>query len=179
MKPGTIESQRVYTGRVINLDVDTVRFPDGSVGSLEMIRHQGASAVIPVLGDLSEPDPLLLLVRQYRYAADSYLYEIPAGRLEKGESPDQCAARELKEEVGCTAGRIRPLLTMYTTPGFTDEQIHLFVATELSRGDTAHEREEFITPEQMTLSDALGRIRTGQIIDGKTALAILFLQTFR
>src|SRR6476469_3733470 len=100
---GKINSKRAYTGKVISLDVDTVRFPDGSTGDLEMIRHPGASAVVPFLSDPQGENPQVLLIRQYRYAADSYLYEIPAGRLNAGEAPRDCAARELKEETGCRA----------------------------------------------------------------------------
>lgn len=96
---GKVGGTRAYTGRVISVDVDQVRFPDGSIGSLEMVRHPGASAVVPVIGDMSA-DPIVLLIRQYRYAAEQYLYEIPAGRLDPGESPEQCAHRELQEETG-------------------------------------------------------------------------------
>src|SRR5690349_13386551 len=152
MTPGKVSSKRVHTGRIISLDTDTVRFPDGSVGELDMIRHPGASAIVPFLGDPKSPDPELLLIKQYRYAADQYLYEIPAGRLDRGEDPVHCAARELKEETGCHAERIDFLLTMFTTPGFTDERIHLFLATGLERGETAHEADEFMTLETMTLS---------------------------
>src|SRR6476469_11034656 len=96
--PGKIRSERVYTGRVINLDRDTVRFPDGSVGELEMIRHPGASAVVPFVSEASGDDPQILMVRQYRYAAEDYLYEIPAGRLDPDEAPVAGAERELREE---------------------------------------------------------------------------------
>ena len=120
---GKVGGHRAYTGRIINLDVDTVRFPDGSTGELEMIRHPGASAVVPFLSDPAGGDPQLLLIRQYRYAAEGYLYEIPAGRLDPGESPEACARRELQEETGCTVDRVERLTTIYTTPGFTDEKI--------------------------------------------------------
>jgi ADP-ribose pyrophosphatase len=172
--PGKVDSRRAYTGRVISLDVDTVRFPNGKTGELEMVRHPGASAVVPFLTDPRGDDPQLLLLKQYRYAADGYVYEIPAGRLEPGEDPRHCAERELREETGCVANQIRLLTTMYTTPGFTDERIHLFMATGLERGTTAHEADEFITLETMTLSRALQLIKEGRINDGKTALAILF-----
>ena len=176
---GRINSSRVYTGRIVSLDVDTVRFPDGSAGELEMIRHPGASAVVPFLSDPHAEDPQVLLIRQYRYAADGYLYEIPAGRLDQGEDPRNCAARELKEETGCTAQQIDYLLTMYTTPGFTDEKIHLFMATGLTAGETKHEADEFLELRPMLLSRALEMIEAGEIRDGKTALGLLFAAGFR
>src|SRR5690242_18777111 len=98
IKPGKISSVRLHTGKIIKLDRDTVRFPDGSVGEMDMVRHPGASAVVPFLSDPRGDDPQILLIKQYRYAADGYLYEIPAGRLDAGEDPRDCAARELKEE---------------------------------------------------------------------------------
>src|SRR6185369_11300750 len=104
------------TGKVLNLDMDQVRFPDGSVGELEIIRHSGASAVVPFLTDPMGEDPQILLIRQYRYAAEEVLYEVPAGRLDPGEDPADCARRELMEETGCRAERVEHLYTMYTTP---------------------------------------------------------------
>jgi ADP-ribose pyrophosphatase len=178
-RPGRIKSHRVYTGKVISLDVDTVRFPDGSVGELEMVRHPGASAVVPFLSDPAGEDPQVLLIRQYRYAADGYLYEIPAGRLNPGEDPHECALRELKEETGCSAQRVDELFTMYTTPGFTDEKIHLFMATGLTSGETKHEADEFLELQPMPLSRALQMIQAGEIQDSKTALGLLFVAGFR
>lgn len=180
IKPGALESRRVYTGKVLNLDIDRVRFPDGSVGELEMIRHSGASAVVPFLGDpAGGDDPQLLLIKQYRYAANGYLYELPAGRLDPGEAPEECARRELREETGCSAERVELLYTMYTTPGFTDERIHLFLATGLTHGETGHESDEFLTVETVPLSQALEMIRDGLIQDAKTALGILYAAGFR
>lgn len=179
VEPGMIRSHRIHTGRIISLDSDTVRFPDGSIGELEMIRHPGASAIVPFVSDPEGEDPQILLVRQYRYAADQYLYEIPAGRLDAGEDPKDCAVRELREETGCTAQRMEFLITMFTTPGFTDEKIHLFMAAGLERGETAHEADEFMTVETVTLSHALQLIQKGEIKDAKTALGILFAAGFR
>src|SRR5438270_9596922 len=176
---GRLSSRRAYSGKVISSDVDTVRFPDGSIGELEMIRHPGASAVVPFLSDPRSDDPQVLMIRQYRYAADGYLYEIPAGRLDPGENPRDCAARELKEETGCTAEQLDHLLTMYTTPGFTDEKIHLFMATGLTAGETKHEADEFLDLHPMLLSRALEMIEGGEIRDGKTALGLLFAAGFR
>lgn len=144
-----------------------------------MIRHPGASAIVPFLSDPLGEDPRLLLVKQYRYAAEQFLYEIPAGRLEPGEDPRDCAVRELREETGCRAASLEFLVTIYTTPGFTDERIHLFMATGLERGDTAHEADEFMTVETVTLSNALQLIKDGRIPDAKTALGILYAAGFR
>ena len=179
INPGALESRRIYTGRVLNLDIDRVRFPDGSVGELEMIRHSGASAVVPFLSDPAGEDPQLLLIKQYRYAADGFLYELPAGRLDPGEDPLECARRELREETGCSADRVEYLFTMYTTPGFTDERIHLYMAMGLTQGETGHEADEFLTLEPVPLSKALEMIRDGVIQDGKTALGILYAAGFR
>jgi len=177
--PGRVSTVRAYTGRVISLDVDTVRFPDGSTGELEMVRHPGASAVVPFLSDPAGDDPQLLLIRQYRYAAEGYLYEIPAGRLDDGESPERCARRELQEETGCTAAHVEHLFTMFTTPGFTDEKIHLFLATGLTRGAARHEFDEFLTLETVPLSRALAMVERGEIQDAKTALGLLYAAGFR
>jgi ADP-ribose pyrophosphatase len=161
------------------VDVDTVRFPDGSTGELEMIRHPGASAIVPFLSDPRGEDPQVLMIRQYRYAADGYLYEIPAGRLDQGENPRDCAVRELKEETGCTAEHFDHLLTMYTTPGFTDEKIHLFMATGLVAGETKHEVDEFLDLHPMRLSRALEMVEAGEIQDAKTVIGLLFAAGFR
>ena len=175
----TLGTRRIHTGKVLNLDMDRVRFPDGSEGELEIIRHSGASAVLPFLGDPTGEDPTVLLVRQYRYAADGYVYEIPAGRLDEGEDPEACARRELQEETGCTAGGVERLTTIYTTPGFTDERIHLFMATDLTRGEHQREQDEFMEVETMPLSRALGMIEQGEITDSKTIVALLYAAGFR
>jgi ADP-ribose pyrophosphatase len=176
---GKIKSTRIYTGKIVSLDVDTVRFPDGSTGELEMIRHSGASAVVPFLSDPRGDDPQVLMIRQYRYAADGYLFEIPAGRLDHGEAPRDCAVRELKEETGCTAEQVDYLITLYTTPGFTDEKIHLFMATGLSTGETKHEVDEFLDLQPMPLSRALEMVERGEIQDAKTIIGLLFAAGFR
>lgn len=175
---GRVSGKRAYSGKVISVDLDKVRFPDGSTGTLEMVRHPGASAVVPVLGPLTA-DPEILLIRQYRYAAEGYLYEVPAGRLDAGEKPDQCAHRELTEETGYTAAKVDHLFTMYTTPGFTDEKIHLFLATGLTSGEAHREADEFVELAPMKLSQALDLIEKGQIQDAKTALALFYTASFR
>ena len=175
---GKVSSRRAYSGRIINLDIDRVRFPNGSIGELEMIRHPGASAVVPFVLDPGR-DAEILLIKQYRYAAERFLYEVPAGRLDSGEAPVDCARRELKEETGYSARELEHLLTMFTTPGFTDERIHVFIACGLEPGDTAHEPDEFMSIERVTMREAVEMVRTGSIVDAKTALAILFANQFR
>jgi ADP-ribose pyrophosphatase len=171
-RESTVASRRVYEGRVLNLDIDQVRFPDGSIGELELIRHSGAAAVVPFIGDPLAADARILLLRQFRYAADRFLYEIPAGRLEPGEAPVDCARRELLEEAGCTAQSILPLGSFFTTPGFIDEYIHVFIATGLTCGDATPERDEFIHRESHTPQDGLRMIERGEIVDAKTIIAL-------
>ena len=173
-----LSARRVYDGRVINVDIDTVRFPNGSTGELEMVRHPGASAVVPFLTDPLGDDPQILLIKQFRHAADAFIYEVPAGKLEGGEPPIDCAHRELREETGCTAAKMEHIYTLYTTPGFTDEKIHVFMATGLTRGAASHEKDEFMTLETVTLSRALELVKTGVLSDAKTALALLFVAGF-
>jgi ADP-ribose pyrophosphatase len=177
--PGRVDSRRAYTGRVISLDVDRVRFPDGSIGELEMVRHPGASAIVPFLSDPAGDDPQILLIRQYRYAAEGFMYEVPAGRLDAGESPEACARRELKEETGCSATHFEHLYTMYTTPGFTDEKIHVFIATGLTRGESKLEADEFVEIVTLPMSQALEMIQDGRIADAKTALSLMYVAGFR
>lgn len=178
-EPGCVSSRRLYHGRVISVDVDTVRFPDGSTGELEMVRHPGASAVIPFLDDPGSEDPRIVLIRQYRYAADGYVYEVPAGRLDAGEDPRTCALRELREETGYSAAAMIPMTTFFTTPGFTDEKIHLFAATGLSAGESQRESDEILDLAPVPLSRALEMIETGKMVDGKSMIAILFAAFFK
>lgn len=173
-----LESQRLYQGRVINVDQDTVRFPDGSVGELELIRHPGAAAVVPFLDDPASPDPRVLLIHQFRHAANGLLWEVPAGTLEPGEPPDACARRELSEEAGMEAGKLARLTTIFTTPGFTDERIHLYLATGLSPVALAREEDEFITVHEKRWSEVGKMIRSGRIKDGKSLCSLMYVNCF-
>jgi len=176
----TLGSELIHDGRIVHLSIDTVRFPNGTEGQLEMIRHSGASAVLPIAGDPGDADPEIILVRQFRYAAGGYIYEVPAGRPDRpGEPWEECARRELQEETGMTAGKLHYLTAIYTTPGFTDERIHLFLATDLSEGDTKYDHDEFMELVRMPLSRALEMIRDGEISDAKTICALLFAAGFR
>jgi ADP-ribose pyrophosphatase len=173
-----ISTERLYTGRIINLDVDTVRFPDGSAGTLEILRHPGAAAVVPFLDDPRSDDPRIVLIRQFRHAADGDLWEIPAGRLDAGEEPEACARRELREETGYSAGDCRRLVTILTTPGFTDERIHLFLAIGLRTGDHAREADEFVEVHEVRWSEALRLVAEGEVTDAKSLVALLYTETF-
>jgi ADP-ribose pyrophosphatase len=173
-----LATRRVHTGRVLNLDIDTVRFPDGSEAELEIIRHPGAAAVVPLASPRGSADPVVLLLRQYRYAAGGVVWEIPAGRLEPGEAPEACARRELQEEAGAVAGDLDHLTTIWTTPGFTDEAIHLFVASDLKMVGAAREPDEFIEVVARPLSEVLPAIKNGDIRDAKTVVALLYVAGF-
>jgi ADP-ribose pyrophosphatase len=178
-KEGLVSRRRIHDGRVIRVDEDVVRFPNGSTGTLDVVRHPGASAVVPMLSDPSGADPSVLMIRQYRHAAAGWLLEIPAGRLDAGESPEACARRELREETGCEAERFEHLTTILTTPGFSDERIHLYLATGLTQGASHREPDEFIEPTVVTMSVALEQIRSGAISDAKTVVGLLYAAGFR
>ncbi len=177
--PERIDSRPVHSGRIVELSIDTVRFPDGSVGELEFIRHSGAAAVLPLLDPRTAEDPTILLIRQYRYASGGYLLEVPAGRPDReGEPWETCAARELEEETGLVAGRLSRLTSILTTPGFTDERIHLFLAEDLRPGKTSPDSDEFIEVVKLPLSEALQKVRDEEIVDGKTICTLLFAAGF-
>jgi ADP-ribose pyrophosphatase len=169
----------VHEGRIVSLSIDTVRMPDGSVRDVEHIRHSGAAATLPVLGGPGERDPEILLIRQYRYSTGGYLYEVPAGRpCRPGEPWEEVARRELEEETGWTAGRLTPLTAMWTTPGFTDERIHLYLATDLRPGTSKLDEDEFLEVVRIRLSQALDWVREGRIVDGKSLVTLFFAERF-
>lgn len=159
--------KEVYRGRVVNLNLETVTLPNGVTVEMEIIRHQGAAAVVPL-----KDDGTVLLIRQYRHAAGGYIYEIPAGKLDPGEEPRHCAARELEEEIGCRAASLEPLLTFFTTPGFTDEVIHIFLAAGLSPGTQHLDHDEVLEVVEMPLDAAIARVVDGTIKDGKTIIGL-------
>jgi ADP-ribose pyrophosphatase len=178
-KPGQLDTRPVHDGRIVHLSLDTVRFPDGSTGEIELIRHSGAAAVVPVLGSPDDADPEIVLLRQFRYAAGGDIYEVPAGRPDAdGEPWEEVAARELEEETGYIAGSLRRLTTIYTTPGFTDERIHLFAATALTRGEANLDEDEFVEVTTLPLSEAMTAVRDGRIIDAKSVSALLYFDRF-
>ena len=160
---------RAFDGRVVDLWLERVRLPNGAETELEVVRHTGASAVVPLTADGN-----VVMVRQYRHAAGGWLLEIPAGTLEGGvEAPEACAHRELIEETGLRAGRLEPLGWIWTTPGFTDEKIWLYLATELEKSAQELEPDEALTVVRLPLAAAVERVHSGEIRDGKTICGLL------
>jgi ADP-ribose pyrophosphatase len=160
-------SSRIYDGRVINLRVDQVVAETGRPTTREVVEHRGAAAIVPVLDKDS-----VVLVRQYRYAIASDLLEIPAGTLERGESPMDCAKRELEEETGYKCGELEKILECYIAPGYSTEKIHFFMARQLVRTKMRNEEDEQIKIEVMPIVSALEKIRCGKIQDAKTVCAL-------
>ncbi len=158
----------IYEGRVVRLRVETVRLPNGNVSELEIVRHPGAAAVVPL-----DRDGTVHLVRQYRHATGRWLLEVPAGKLDGGEPPEVCAARELEEEVGQTAGSLAPLGRIFTTPGFTDERIWLFLATDLTPARQALQPDESLRVERVPLEEAVRMALGGEVEDAKSICALL------
>jgi len=159
-----LSESAVYEGSpILRLEVHEVRLPNGVLRRMELIRHSGAAAVVPVHenGDV-------VLLEQLRYATGGTLVEIPAGKLSPGEAPELCAARELTEETGLTAASLEPLLPLWVTPGFCDERIHIFLARGLTEGALALEEDEVIRPFRIPLREALARVGRGEITDAKT-----------
>jgi ADP-ribose pyrophosphatase len=174
-----LSSRRIFTGRVVSLDVDTVQFPNGNTGNIEMLRHPGAAAVVPFLDDPAAADPRVLLIRQFRHATSGYLWEIPAGLRNGDETPAAAARRELREETGYLCDHLEPLTTFWTTPGFTNERIDLFLATGLVPGDSAREDDEVIELHEVRWSEALRMVRAGEIDDAKSVIAILYAEMWK
>ena len=161
-------SQRRWRGAFLEVVTERVALPNGNTIDLDIVRHPGASAVVPFVSQ----DEVLLL-RQYRYATGGTLWEVPAGKLDPDEDPLTCAHRELEEEAGCRAGRMEPLGAMWASPGFTDEKIHLFAAFDLTPVPQRLEPDEVIELERMPFDRALDLIWSGRLVDAKSQLALL------
>jgi ADP-ribose pyrophosphatase len=152
----------------VRVSRERATLPNGKQVELDIVHHPGAAAVVPFVSEHE-----VLLIRQYRHATGGLLYEVPAGKLDGGEPPARCAARELEEEAGCRAGRLVELGWIWTTPGFTDERIHLFAAFELEPVAMRPEDDEWIEPVRMPLARALELVWRGELNDAKSALALL------
>ncbi len=163
-----ISRERVYDGLLLTVNRDRVGLPDGSESVREWIEHPGAAAVVPLFDDGST-----VLVRQFRYATGRSFLEVPAGKIDAGETPAEVAIRELEEETGWRAADVEPLGAMYPCIGYSDEVIHLFIARGLERGDATHHAGEEIEVVRMPFAEAVRLARAGEIEDGKSAVALL------
>lgn len=164
-----LNTTTLYKGRLVKLTLDELSIGKKRIFR-EVIHHPGSSAVIPQLSNGK-----ILMIRQYRHPAKKYILEIPAGGIEKGETPKQCAMRELKEEVGYRAGRLIKFFTFYPSPGYSTERLHLFLATDLRAVSANLEADELIRLKALYLDEAVRLIKTGKIIDAKTIIGLILL----
>ncbi len=168
MEEKVLHISTLYDGRIIKLKRKEVRLPDGSLGVREIVEHPGAVAIVAV-----DDEGYIYLVRQYRSPVGKSILEIPAGKLEKNEEPGICAVRELEEEIGRTPGKLVKLGSYYSSPGYSNELIHIFLATELREVQSIEVPGEFLQAEKMPLSNLNEMIDKGEVQDGKTILGIL------
>ncbi|MGR6836352.1 NUDIX domain-containing protein [Syntrophomonas erecta] len=166
----TITSQEIFTGKIIKVRLDTVQLPDGGRSTREIVEHQGAVAILAL-----DEDKNIWMVKQFRKPLEKVLLEIPAGTMEKGENPLACAARELEEETGLKAARWDKVLSYYSAPGFCNEYLHIYLARELSPGKVNLDPDEFVEPLKIPLQEAYRKIFTGDLIDGKSIIAIQYV----
>ena len=162
-----ISTNRIYEGKVVNLRVDEVRLENGNVARREVVEHPGAAAIVPILdgGDV-------ILVRQYRYPIRNDLLEIPAGTLKANEDPERCAVRELEEETGYRCNSISKVMECFLAPGYSTEKIHIYLAKQLTKTQTKMDQDECITLERCPFSEALQKIRKGEIRDAKSIVGL-------
>ncbi|MBP2642152.1 MAG: hydrolase [Firmicutes bacterium] len=163
-----IEKKTILEGKVLTVRVDRVCLVNGKEATREVVVHPGAVAVVPVLEDGS-----VLMVRQYRYPIGKMLLEIPAGKLEPGEDPEECAGRELEEETGYIAGRLKKLGSIYTAPGFSNEILHIYLAEELKSSKQKLDEDEFLTVEKYTLAEVKTMLTDNTIEDAKSIAGLL------
>ena len=163
-----ISGKNVFRGRVFSVDLDTVRLSDGEIRPREVVVHRGGVGIVPVT-DEGE----VLMVRQFRYPVGEELLEIPAGKLEEGENPEECARRELSEETGCTAGKWIDLGKMYPTPGYCGEVLHIFLATDLVYGEMHLDEGELLSVTRVPLETLYKMIVDNSLPDAKSVFGIL------
>ncbi|MCS7191910.1 MAG: NUDIX hydrolase [Armatimonadetes bacterium] len=166
-----LSSEIAFEGRLISLRRDEVQLSDGRKSVREVVIHPGAVAVVPLTSDRK-----VLLVRQFRYAVRKNLIEIPAGTLHHDETPEECAQRELSEEIGFTAGKLERLTSLYLAPGYSTELIYLFIATELTPTEGERDQDEILEVVKMSLEEAIAAIERGEIQDAKTIAALLLVK---
>lgn len=166
-----IKRKELYTGKIFTVAEDTIQFPNGSTTKWDVLLHDGAAAVVPVT-----EDGKIILVEQYRCVADQMILEIPAGKLDGGEDPALCAARELEEETGYKASEIEPLGSIYSAVGFSDEEVKVFVARGLAEGRMNLDEDEYVNVKKYPLDTVVNMIMSGQIKDSKTISAIFMFK---
>ncbi|MBI4282072.1 MAG: NUDIX hydrolase [Chloroflexi bacterium] len=166
----TVDSRRIYRGKIIGVRVDTVKLPRGGTSQREIVEHGPSVVVVPV-----DHQGRVLLVRQYRKAPERWLLEAPAGGLEEGEAPEEGCLRELQEEIGFTAGRLQRMAGFWMTPGFCTEYMHAYIATDLRRSALAPDEDESIEVVPVPLAQVQDTIRSGEIEDAKTIAALLMV----
>ena len=168
----TRQSRRIaYDGKILKVNLDRVALPNGREIDLEFIAHPGAAAVVPL-----HADGTITMIRQFRYATGGWLLEIPAGKLDPGESPEECARRETREEAGVVAGKLHALGPIWTTPGFTNECIWLFAATQLTPAPQELQHDEVLEVLRMPLTEALAMVERGEMPDVKSLAALVRTQ---
>ncbi|MCM2980922.1 NUDIX domain-containing protein [Niallia circulans] len=169
----TLKTEHIYSGRIIQVQVDEVELPNGKTSTRELVKHPGAVAVIAITDDNK-----LVMVEQYRKPLEKVIVEIPAGKLEKGEEPALCARRELEEETGYECESLELVSSFYTSPGFADEIIHVYVAKGLKQKENAAglDEDEFVNVLEITLEEALEFIKEKRIFDAKTIFGVQYLQ---
>ncbi|MBR2942267.1 MAG: NUDIX hydrolase [Clostridia bacterium] len=164
-----VSSESIFEGKILHVERWQVTCPNGNLATREIVVHKGAAAVVPVY-----EDGTTLLVRQHRVSVDRVTLEIPAGKLDSAnEDPYDCAVRELEEETGLKAGRMTFLTSLLTTPGFCTEKIGIYLAQDLSQGQTHPDEDEFLGIVRMPLEEAIGMVMRGEIRDGKTVCGLL------
>ena len=171
VKETTISSESVYEGTILNLRKDKVNVRDGRTSYREIVEHNGGVVILGLTREGRIP-----MIRQYRKAAEQTMFELPAGRLEKGEDPEAAALRELREETGYTAGDIQSIASFYPTVGYSEEVLHVFFAKGLSSGETDFDENESILIEEYTPDELYELISAGEINDGKTLIALLLFR---
>lgn len=169
----TMKSERVYEGKIVNLRIDTVELPDKKYSKREIVEHPGAVGVVPLTDD-----GFLILVKQFRKAVEKSLLEIPAGKIEINEEPKETALRELAEETGYRADKMEYLFEFYTSPGFSNEKVYLFLATGLTEGEASPEDDECIQIKKYKIKDLIEMVNRGEINDSKTIIAILYAERY-
>lgn len=168
-----LKTEEVFKGKIIDIKRDEILLPDGNTALREVVLRGDAAAIVPI-----DKDGNVILIRQYRHSALQEVLEIPAGMIEEGEAPIDCAIRELEEETSFKSKNLTHLSTIYPAIGFCTEKIHIYLAKDLEQGEFNFDQDEFITVEKYSLDDAISLIYTGEIVDSKTIIGLITCKKF-